>query len=57
MLMDIFPFCKKRLVRRWLFESEIFRDTYYDLNFRKNRNLRKPLDLPKTEDVKMLMDK
>ena len=39
-----------------LFENEMFGDAYYDLNFRKNRTLRKPINLPKTEDVKMLMD-
>ena len=39
-----------------LFENEMFGDAYYDLNFRKNRSLRKPINLPKTEDVKMLMD-
>ena len=34
----------------------MFGDVYYDLNFRKNRTLQKPINLPKTEDVKMLMD-
>ena len=34
----------------------MFDVAYYDLTFRKNRSLQKPINLPKTEDVKMLMD-
>ena len=39
-----------------LFENEIFGDAYYDLNFRKNVNSRKPVNLPSDEDVKLLMN-
>ena len=38
-----------------LFENEIFRDAYYDLNFRQNLNSRKPVNLPNDDDVQILM--
>ena len=38
-----------------LFENEIFGDAYYDLNYRRNRSLRKPINLPKDDDVKLLL--
>ena len=39
-----------------LFESELFEDAYYDLNYRRNRTLRKPVNLPKNDDVRLLME-
>ena len=39
-----------------LFEDEIFGDAYYDISYRRNVNLRKPINLPKDEDVAMLME-
>ena len=39
-----------------LFEEELFGDAYYDLNYRKNVKDRKPIHLPKDDDVKMLID-
>ena len=39
-----------------LFESELFGDAYYDLNYRRNRTLRKPVNLPKNDDVRLLME-
>ena len=39
-----------------LFENEIFGDAYYDLNYRRNRSLRKPINLPKDDDVRLLID-
>ena len=38
-----------------LFEEELFGDAYYDLNHRKNVKDRKPIALPKEDDVQMLM--
>ena len=38
-----------------LFENEIFGDAYHDLNFRRNVNSRKPVNLPNDDDVQMLM--
>ena len=39
-----------------LFESELFGDAYYDLNYRRNRTLRKPVNLPKNNNVRLLME-
>ena len=39
-----------------LCQDEIFGDAYYDLNHRRNVNLRKPVNLPKDDDIKMLME-
>ena len=39
-----------------LFDDEIFGDAYYDISYRRNVNLRKPINLPKDEDVAMLME-
>ena len=39
-----------------LYENEMFGDAYYDLNYRKNVALRKPIKLPKDDDVRLLMD-
>ena len=39
-----------------LYEDEIFGDAYYDLNYRRDIRLRKPVNLPKYDDVKMLME-
>ena len=39
-----------------LFEDELFGDAYYDLNFRANVNSRKPINLPKDEDVRIILD-
>ena len=39
-----------------LFESELFGNAYYDLNYRKKRTLRKPINLPKNDDVRLLME-
>ena len=39
-----------------LFENEIFGTAYYDLNYRRNRTLRKPINLPKDDDVRLLID-
>lgn len=39
-----------------LLEDELFGDAYYDLNYKKNVANKKPKSLPKSEDVKMLMD-
>ena len=38
-----------------IFENEIFGDAYYDLNYRRNVNLRKRINLPKQDDVQMLL--
>ena len=38
-----------------IFENEIFEDAYYDKNYRRNVNLRKPINLPKHDDVQMLL--
>lgn len=35
-----------------LYEQELFGDAYYELNFRRNSTLRKPLQLPNNDDVK-----
>ena len=48
-VLDFLKFCK-------LFENEMFGDAYFDLSFRKNRGLRKPINLTKTEDDKMIMN-
>ena len=39
-----------------LFEDEIFGDAYYDISYRRNVNVRKPINLPKDEDAAMLME-
>ena len=38
-----------------LYENELFGDAYYDINFKKNINTRKPIHLPNDEDVKLLL--
>lgn len=40
-----------------LYEKEIFGDTYYDLNYRKNATLEKPIKLTKDDDVRRCMHK
>ena len=37
------------------YENDYFGDAYYDLKYRRNVNLRKPANLPKDEDVDMLL--
>ena len=39
-----------------LYEEELFGDAYYDLNHRKNVNLRKPINLPNNDDVQLLIE-
>ena len=39
-----------------LFENDYFGDAYYDLKYRRNRTLRKPMNLPKDKDVTLLLD-
>nr|XP_047142840.1 uncharacterized protein LOC124817088 [Hydra vulgaris] len=39
-----------------LFENQIFGDAYYDLNYRKNKSLRKPINLPNDADVILLFE-
>ena len=39
-----------------LYEDEIFGDAYYDLNYRRDISLRKPMNLPKYDDVKMVVE-
>ena len=39
-----------------LFENELFGDAYYDINYRRNVNLRKPINLPRDDDVNMLLE-
>ena len=39
-----------------LYEDEIFGDAYYDLNYRRNVSLRKPVNFPKDDEIKMLME-
>ena len=39
-----------------LYEDEIFGDAYYDLSYRRNVSLRKPVNLPKDDEIKMLME-
>ena len=39
-----------------LYEDELFGDAYYDLNYRRNVNLRKPVNLPKEDEISMLME-
>ena len=39
-----------------LFENDYFGDAYYDLKYRRNRTLRKPMNLPKDEDVTLLLN-
>ena len=34
----------------------IFGDAYYDLNYRRNVSLRIPVNLPKDDDIKILME-
>ena len=38
------------------FENDLFGDAYYDISNRRNATLRKPINLPKEDDVKMLLD-
>lgn len=38
------------------FENDLFGDAYYDIANRRNSTLRKPINLPKEDDVKMLLD-
>ena len=38
------------------YEDEIFGNAYYDWNYRRNVSLRKPVNLPKDDDIKMLME-
>ncbi|XP_057292356.1 uncharacterized protein LOC130616083 [Hydractinia symbiolongicarpus] len=38
-----------------LYENDFFGDAYYDLQYRKNVTLRKPVNLPEEDDVNMLM--
>lgn len=37
------------------YENDDFKDAYYDLKYRRNVTLRKSANLPKNEDVKMLI--
>ena len=37
-----------------MFQEDMFGDAYYDLNYRKNTVSRKPQNLPKEDDVKLL---
>ena len=37
------------------YENDYFGDAYYDLKYRRNVHLRKPVNLPKDEDVKLLI--
>ena len=39
-----------------LYEDEVFGDAYYDLSYRRNVNLRKPINLPKDDDICILME-
>ena len=39
-----------------LYEDEIFGDAYYNLSYRRNVSLRKPVNLPKDDEIKMLME-
>ena len=39
-----------------LFENDFFGDAFYDLNYRKNVHLRKPVKLPKDDDIQMLIN-
>ena len=36
-------------------ELYIFGDAYYDMNYQRNISLRKPVNLPKDDDIKILM--
>ena len=38
------------------FENDLFGDAYYDISNKRNATLRKPINLPKEDDVKMLLD-
>ena len=38
-----------------LFQDELFGDAYYDLSYRKNVKNRKPLNLPRNDDVQLLL--
>ena len=37
-----------------LYENEMFGDAYYDLNYRKNVAPKKPIKLPKDDDVRLM---
>ena len=39
-----------------LCQDEIFGDAYYDINYRRNVNLKKPISLPKDQDVNSLLE-
>ena len=39
-----------------LMEDDLFADAYYDINYRKNVQERKPINLPDDDDVKKLLD-
>ena len=39
-----------------LFEYELFSDAYYDINYRRNINLRNSMNLPKDGDLRFLID-
>jgi hypothetical protein len=39
-----------------LFEEELFGDAYCDINYPKNVQARKPIQLPKNYDVEMLLN-
>ena len=39
-----------------LCQDEIFGDAYYDINYRRNVNFKKPISLPKDQDVNSLLE-
>ena len=39
-----------------LYQDELFGDAYYDINIRRNVNVRKPKVLPKQDDINLLLD-
>ena len=39
-----------------LYQDDLFGDAYYDLQYRRNVNLRKPVNLPKDDNISMLMN-
>ncbi|XP_065681675.1 uncharacterized protein LOC124811063 isoform X2 [Hydra vulgaris] len=39
-----------------LYEDDLFGDAYYNLNYRKNIDLRKPINLPNEADVQLLIE-
>ena len=39
-----------------LFESELFGDAYYDINLRTSVNIRKLINLPRDEEVRIILD-